>query len=1056
MWNKLLLLLLLLLPVWVHPVQGQPPYFRHYEVEQGLSNNAVICTMLDDKGFLWSGTKDGLNRFDGYTFKTFRYQQGDPGSIGNNFIHSLYQDPAGPIWVGTEEGLYRYSHATETFQALKNTPRSEIRSIATDRNGNLWFIGGLILYCYNKSTQHLKMFSPTEYFQVTALTFTAEGQLWVATPSGTIAAYNPVTADFSTYDVFQSSPPAASRWIENIRATGSGALLIGTANQGIKMFDLNRRTYKDLLLYNADKTAIFARDFIRVSKAVFWIGTESGIYVYNLATGQYTNLQKEYNNAYSLSDNAVYTFCRDREGGIWVGTYFGGLNYYPPQYTTFYKYFPRVGKNTISGNAVREICPDAYGNLWIGTEDGGLNKFNLATEKFTVFKPGHSSFSLSNSNIHGLLVTGDTLWVGTFEHGLDLLNVRTGRVFRHYAADEHGALKSNFIYCIEQLRSGKVVLGTASGLYQYDGPHSRFIPFTHFPAVFYTVIFEDSRGVLWLGTYRNGLYCYDPRTRQEHHFKSGSDRNSSLSNNHINCVFEDSQGRIWVATEGGLCRFDEEKQFFERYTTENGMPSNVMYAILEDGKQNLWITTSKGLVRFSLRTHRIRSYTKANGLLTDQFNYNSAYRSPNGRMYFGSVKGLIRFDPAAFRVNRYHPPVYITGFQIFNEEPPIGKRGSPLKQSIILTDQLMLSHNQSTFSIDFAALSYASPERTQYAYKLEGLDENWTYLSANRKAFYTKLAPGDYTFRVKAANSSGIWNKQERRLHIQVLPPFWKSPAAYAFYGIFLLVLLWWALRAYHRRMKSNARRRTELFEHEKEKEVYQAKIEFFTHVAHEIRTPLTLIKGPMEKVIEKVARVPELKHNLQIMERNTNRLLTLTGQLLDFRKTEVNSYQLNFVKADVPRLLQEIFQRFQPAAEQRGLQFTLELALQRFNAYMDVEAVNKILSNLMNNAVKYAQHEIDVRLCITDIHAKDFTIVIENDGPLIPAEAKEKIFELFYRGKNSGKIKGTGLGLPLARSLTALHNGTLLLDISAQGRNVFKLTLPVHQKFEFDPVMGK
>lgn len=773
---------LLFIPVFLllfmsSALHAQPHYFRHYEVEDGLSNNAVICSLLDEKGFLWFGTKDGLNRFDGYHFKIFRHDANDTGSIGSNFIHSLYQDPNGIIWVGTEEGLYQYDEKTETFQPLKNTPLSEIREIIMDDNGKLWFIGGLILYQYNTIKKQLKMFSPTEYFQATSLAITSRGQLWVATTTGSLKKYDPEKEDFTSFNIFEHSPPAASQWIEKLHATGKGALLVGTSGQGVKFFDLKNDTYKDILTYNEDKTAIFARDFIPISENEYWIGTESGIFIYNLQTGAYKNLQKQYNDPYSLSDNAVYTFCKDNEGGIWAGTYFGGLNYYPRQYVTFKKYFPRIGENSISGNAVREISPDAYGHLWIGTEDGGLNKLDLQTGKFTVFKPDGTSSGISNSNIHGLLITGDTLWIGTFEHGLDLMNIKTGKVFKHYAAQEGKNLKSNFIYCIYQLRSGKVLLGTATGLYQYE--KQNFVPFHHFPALFYTTILEDSKGNIWIGTYRNGLYYFNPETKEKLHFKNQPGNRNSLSNNRINCIFEDSNGLIWAATEGGLCQLKKDEKSFKRYTYKNDLPSNVIYSILEDEEKNLWISTSKGLVCFSLSTKQINTFTKTNGLLSDQFNYNSAYKSPDGRMYFGSVKGLISFDPKNFKVNHYKPPVYITGFQVFNEELAIQKKGSPLEQSIIQTDTLVLKHNQSTFSIDFAALSYTSPEMTAYKYKMEGLDQNWTYLNTKRKAYYTKLAPGEYTFRIKAANSSGIWNDKETKLFIQVLPPFWKSVSAY-------------------------------------------------------------------------------------------------------------------------------------------------------------------------------------------------------------------------------------------------------------------------------------
>lgn len=1046
--NKFVLLLAVCLIFW-KALYAQPHYFRHYQVEDGLSNNAVICSLFDEKGFLWFGTKDGLNRFNGYTFKTFRYDAANPKSIGSNFIHCLYQDKHGILWVGTENGIYQYHEKTETFTLLAGSPMDEIREIKMDAEENLWFIAGLILHKYNTKTGRLKMYSPTENFQATSLGITPDNHIWIGTPTGILQEYDPVHDSFTGFNVFAHSPRPASYWIEKVYATKKGTLLIGTSNQGVKLFDLKNQAYQDILTLNEDKTAIFARDFIEASEDEYWIGTESGIFIYNSKTGEFKNLKKQYNDPYSLSDNAVYTFCKDQEGGIWTGTYFGGLNYYPRQYVTFEKFFPKTGENSISGNAVREIRPDPYGHLWIGTEDGGLNKLDLKTGTFTVYKPDGTAKGIANTNIHGLLLTGDTLWIGTFEHGLDLMNIKTNRLIKHYSAGQNPySLTSNFIYCIYRLASGTIILGTASGLFQYHKEKDRFIPFTGLPALFYTAILEDSKGNIWVGTYRNGLYYLDANTKLLRHFKNEPENKSSLSNNRINCIFEDSNKTIWIATEGGLCKLNEDKKDFKRYTIKDGFPSDVLYSILEDKKNNLWISTSKGLVCFSPFTHNIKRYTKANGLLSDQFNYNSAYKDPEGIMYFGSVKGLIRFDPETFIQNTFSPPVHITGIQVYNQELMINKKGSPLHQSIILTDTLILNHKQSSFSIDFAALSYTSPKTTEYAYKMEGFDNNWTYLKTNRKAFFTKLPPGDYVFKVKAANSSGIWNEKETKLFITIEPPFWKSNAAYGLYAVLILITTFLIIRGYHHRVREKARRRAELFEHEKEKEVYQAKIDFFTNIAHEIRTPLTLIKGPMEKVIKKADEVPQIKNNLKTMERNTDRLLALTQQLLDFRKTETTGFSLNFTKTDIAELLNDHFMRFKPAAEQKNISFNLSnQAPPYFGAYIDEDAFSKIISNLLDNAIKYAAHQVEITLLPVEREDKTFIIEVKNDGFIIPYEMKDRIFETFYRIKNNGKNRGTGIGLSLARSLAELHKGTLELKTSDQTMNVFVLTLPVYHQ---------
>ena len=386
--------------------------------------------------------------------------------------------------------------------------------------------------------------------------------------------------------------------------------------------------------------------------------------------------------------------------------------------------------------------------------------------------------------------------------------------------------------------------------------------------------------------------------------------------------------------------------------------------MVEDEKNNnLWISTSRGLVCFNLLTEQTIIYTRANGILSDQFNFNSAYKDKAGKMYFGSVKGLISFHPDEFIKDSFIPPVYITGFQIFNKELTIAKEGSPLKKSITNTDKIILTHNQSTFSIDFASLSYTAPEMSEYAYKMEGLDKDWIYLKSNRKVYFTELSPGTYIFKVKASNSGGVWKERETVLIVEILPPWWLSTWAYCLYALAAILIVYYIIHNYHRKIEEKNRRKIEYLEIAKEKEIFQAKIEFFTNVAHEIRTPLTLIKGPLEKVIRNTGEVLGIKDSLKIMERNTNRLIDLSNQLLDFRQTEIQGFSLNYSQADISVLLEETYLNFKPLAEQKNLTFQMNIRPPHLLAFVDTEAFTKILTNLFSNAVKYANSKVYVYL---------------------------------------------------------------------------------------------
>ena len=1049
--NKIWILTAIALAVLIKS-SGQSYYFNHYQVENGLSNNSVECSLQDDDGFLWFGTINGLNRFDGYTFKTFHYDPADSTSIGSNFIRCLYNDDHHTIWVGTNKGIYTYNKIGEKFSRVKSIPVGNSTQIKSDARGRYWFIIDLSVYSFEPKTGQVKLYRLHGPVPIaTSVAITPGNDLWVTTSKGSLEKYVPALDSFITYSVYEQNANRLPVSLEKIYPVTNDSFLIGTKNEGIKLFDTQSKTYKPIITSNDQKTGIYVREFIKRGDGEYWIGTETGIYIYNSVTGAVTHLQKEFDNPYSISDNVIFTFCKDREGGLWIGTYMGGINYLPRRFISFQKYFPQLISPSLSGNAVHEICKDQYGNLWIGTEDGGVDKMNIQKNSFTSFEPSGAKGSVVYHNIHGLLAIGNELWIGTFEHGLDILNILTGKVIRHYQAGpgEH-SLKSNFIVTIYETKEHEILVGTWGGLFAYNKKTDDFTAIREIQSPV-QVLLEDDQHILWCCTQGDGVVFYDPQGGKYSRLKNNPTDENSLIDNHVNGVYEDSRKNMWFATEGGLCKYNKAKNKFTRYTTKSGLPDNLIFRIMEDEKSNLWISTSKGLVCFNPDNGSIKTFKKSNGLLSDQFNYNSSFKDEDGMMYFGSVKGLIGFNPAQFIKNTFIPPVYITGFQVNNKELIVNNSHSPLKESITFTNHITLPYDQSTISIDFAALSYTVPEMNEYAYKMTGLDRDWTYLKTNRKAYFTKLPPGKYTFNVKGANSGGVWNEKQASLDILITPPLWGSTAAYILYVCMIGGLAYLLLRFYTTRANERHARKFELLEIEKEREIYHAKIEFFTNVAHEIRTPLTLIKMPLDKLMKNEHRHPEIKENLRTMEKNTNRLIDLTNQLLDFRKTETDKYSLNFVKTDVSDLLRESFSDFQLAAEQKNVQFKLEMPRIALQASVDPEALKKILSNLLNNALKYAESRVFVQLLPFSSEDKVFIIEVRNDGYIVPFDQKEKIFEPFYRLKETEKQAGTGIGLPLSRSLAESHKGILDLKKPENNLNVFQLILPVHQEKEFN-----
>jgi ligand-binding sensor domain-containing protein/signal transduction histidine kinase/DNA-binding response OmpR family regulator len=1044
--KKLLLYVLFLLAFT--QTYAQFYYFRRYQVEQGLSNNTVYACLQDSKGFMWFGTVDGLNRFDGYTFKTFHYDNRDPQSLGGNSVRSLHEDAYGNLWVGTAKGLYRYDAMLERFSPVRACLGGNVLTINSDNAGNVWYICMQGLYRVARGDSSI---TPYDQFRSTSIAFTSGGDLWVSEANNTLRKYIPTTQSFEAYPL--GNFPGRNNQdvvIEKIMPLNDHEFMVGSANHGLLLF--NSRTRQTTSLRSLLGKNVFVRDILRVSEREYWVATEDGIYIYDHALQHVVHLKKEYNDPYSLSDNAVYSLFKDRENGIWAGTYFGGVSYVPATSSHFRKYYTRPGANSIQGDAIRELCPDGQGHLWIGTEDAGLNMLDTATGAFTHYTPhAGDTTGINYHNVHGLALEGNRLWVGTFKHGLNVLDITTRKVVKRYFQKSiPGRPNSDFIYSMLRTRSGTLYAGTGSGLFVLPFPHKGdFVTPDWFPTVMLiSDLYEDRQGTVWVSTFQRGTtgYSASGNVKVIRH----TDRAASLPSDLVNSVFEDSRGRFWIASDNGLIQYNTvSDQVIARYDEDAGMPGDMVFRVLEDNNGRLWASTSKGLACIDPVTGKIQVYTQADGLLSNQFNHNSAYRDNAGRLYFGSVRGLISFQPEDFKQNTYTPAVYITGIQVNNTELPIWKARSPLKKSITYTDAIILNHTQSTFSVDFSALSYEAPQMTRYAYKMEGLDRDWVHLTNNRKVYFTDLSPGEYTFRVRAL-TDGIppGNTAGTALHITIKPPVWASQSAFVVYVLLGASALVFLIIRYQKRTEEKNKARLNFFQNEKEKELYNAKIEFFTNIAHEIKTPLTLISLPLEKILQQPGLDHETKANLKIMEKNTNRLISLSNQLFDFRKTEGNVFSLSFVKTDICSLLSELLQQFRPAAEERKMILDTKLPNIYFQAYVDPEALKKILSNLFSNAIKYGREKIGVSILPFSSYDEHFTIQVTNDGPLIPESQKEKIFEPFFRLPGT-QAEGTGIGLALAQSLTRLHKGHLEVNLD-DGVNAFLLKLPIRQEKEF------
>lgn len=1032
---------LLLLPASL--AENSDYYFRNMAVEDGLSQNMVYSILQDKTGFIWFGTLDGLNRYDGLRFKVFKKDNENDQSIGSNKIFSLLQDKNEDIWVGTANGIYIYNQQRESFSRFDITTTNGesvegiVRDLKEDKKGNIWIgVQDKGVFCFTNEKKLI--LHSLENTNIRKIEFDSNENLWVATYGRGLLKINPTSSQVKEYLMDKRKMRMSENDINTILSFNSDYLLVGTVNKGVQKFDLYSEEFTPFL-ENHDGSSLFVRCMIKTENQEIWIGTEEGMFIYDLRSGRYVNIRHTHNDPYSLSDNAIHSLFQDREGGIWIGTFFGGVNYFNHSFPHFEKYYPIIGKNSISGKSISEFCEDDKKNIWIGTEDAGLNKFNPVTKTFT-------QCSITSKNIHSLLFDANKLWVGSFSDGLFVMDIITQKVTTYKSSSSTNSLKDDNIYSIYKDSSGKIWIGSMTGLQYYDEKSNNFVRVReNLIKNQVNDILEDYKGILWFATIGNGIFSYDRFSGEWQHYPSPVDSFSGDPEQSVICLLQDRKNRLWIGTEGaGISIFNRDTNSFSTaITSSGGLPNDVIYKLIEDEKGYIWGSTNKGIFRLDSENKDVVVYTHSNGLLGDQFNYKSGFKDYTGKIYFGGVKGFVAFVPDDLGINEYVPAIVLNSFQIQNKEVSLTEKKSPLNKSITYTGSVSIPHNASVFSIGFAALSYTYPNGNKYAYKLEGRDREWIRADQVQQVNYADLSPGNYVFKVMGANSDGVWNEAGVSLKINVLPPWYRTIWAYLFYIGVTGLLVYYSIHNFVRKTKRRNAQLLRELENTKEKELYAAKIEFFTHITHEIRTPLSLIKIPLEDVMKENDRHDPNWDNLTIIRRNVNRLLKLVNELMDFRKTESQGLSLNFMKTDVVNIIRDIIVRFKPSIDSKQIKFEAVFSIESLYADVDREVFTKILSNLFSNALKYSFHAIEVAFTHSE---KSFEIQISNDGDRIPDQFVEKIFEPFF--KLNKNMQGTGIGLAFVKSLVELHKGTIYCDNSKTGRTVFVMTLPINQEY--------
>lgn len=1006
-------------------------YFKRLQVEDGLSQNTVYAILQDSQGYLWFGTQDGLNRYDGRNFKVFKRNNGDSTTIGNNTITAIAKDRQGNLWVGTGDGAYVYNYQSEQFRRYLVTSvdgeqvTGVVRDIQVDAQGNVW------MAVFNKGVFRASSDGRLIYFNlaqgenpapvwIRRIAFDKDGNVWIGTYQQGMYSLNAKDGSLAQYLIQEDSATGEDNDVNDIVLLDTENLLVGTSNRGVQQFNLRTKTFSPLLERDAKDKPLYVRRLIQSQNGELWIGTESGLFIYHLPSRKVENLRHISGDNFSITDNAIHSVYEDREGGMWLGTYFGGINYYIQSYSLFEKYYPSPQEHSLQGKSISEFCEVDDGTIWIGTEDAGLHTFNPVTKRFA-----HGY--LPASNIHALMHDRDKLWIGSFTEGLFILNLSTKRFKQYKNSPIEGSLINNNVYAIHKDYTGTVWVGTMMGLCWHDEATDAFIPVQSAEITTQVNdIVEDRWGTLWVATIGGGIYAYEKNTDTWRHYPTPIA--GDASSGRVTCLVLDQQHRLWAGTEGaGIFRYDRATGTFTGSLSEdNGLPNNVIYRLVEDLNGHIWGSTNSGLFKLDTKDGSIAIFTHANGLLGDQFNYKSGFRSHTGKLFFGGIKGFVAFAPYTMWVNEVPPPVVINSIQFSDTE-------------LVGVSEVEIPQHVSLFSINFAALSFVSPRRNQYAYMLADKDKEWIFADGQTKVTYSNLPPGDYVFRVKASNSDGVWNEQGASLQIRVLPPFYRTTWAYGLYLLLFSLATYGVVRYFIRRIQKRNMRMLQTISQRKENELYNAKIEFFTNITHELRTPLSLIKAPLEEIMKQTAPSDASWENLSIMERNTNRLLKLVNELLDFRKAESKGIAVHFATTDMLFVINETIKRFQSSASVQDIDINLNLPEDSLLVDLDVEIFTKILSNLLHNSLKHASRQITLSVQEMPGYVR---VAVENDGERIDPELADRIFLPFF--KLDEKSPGSGLGLAFSKSLAELHNGNLYLD--DENLTVFVLELPLRQ----------
>lgn len=1036
--KKLLLLIVVqILCMHTFVVNAQRIFSTSYTMDDGLAANRVYSILQDSCGFMWFGTDDGLSRFDGIKFKNY-YLSEYINATTSNSVKKIFIDRRGKMWIGLDSGIVIYDSQTDTFRPFNaktetgETIQTYVVDMIEDNDGEVWIAtNGKGLYRFSPNDEiRLRVYRniPGESNCISqdilmTLQQDSKQNIWIGTYSEGLCCFDKHRNTFVTYKRSNLPDSLSDNSIQKIFEDSHGNLWIGTFQNGLDLFNPATRTFTNYQDKSPNNLLYHIHDIKEYRPGELFISSDNGIGIFKADKGEIIQSDNPNLKIRTGANKFIYSIYIDKEESLWLGSYFDGIKFYSAFQNNFKYYSCSLSATTQAGKVVNVIKEGKDDQYWIGTDDNGIFRFNAKTQEITPFRDA-ASIGTTYYCIHDLLVDGDKLYAATYGRGLEVFDLKTGKVESYlYNPEDSTSISSSRVFILYKASNGCIYVGTSNGICCYNPEQKNFTRMGSFAGRISAII-EDYHEKIWIGTSISGLYSYNIKTGKTTAYQR-SDNPNSITKNVITTLAIDNRKRLWVGTYGqGLCRYNEDSDNFTRYD-HLGLPNKIITSIIPKGDL-LWISTNKGLAVYNPDTEYLKTYSKSNGLYNEQFTPRSGVESSDGKLFLGSTGGFCYFFPQDLRENTYNPPVVLTNMTIFGKEIQANIPDSPIQRSIGYTDEIILEYNQSMIGFDFAALSYIAPKENNYQYMLEGLDSGWQFTKGiNNHLSYANLPAGEYVLRIKGTNSDKIWSSNEIQLKIKVLPPFLQSQLAYFIYAIMLLIILLLTVWYYIKRTEKRQKARMKRLNDEKEKELYNAKIDFFTNIAHEIRTPLSLIIGPLEYLMKTTNINNAYGEYLSIIEQNYKRLYALVTQLLDFRKVDSGAYKLSYDSYRVKDTIAKVTCIFELSTRQKKISIDISSISEKMTMVTDEEAFTKIISNLLSNALKYAKSRISVTAAEND---SEIIITVTDDGIGITDQEKTKIFDAFYQVKNNSELNklGIGIGLHMTRSLIQLMNGKI------------------------------